>query len=177
MPRQPLILLVLGIALGAAALASYGVMAGRQAAAETAQADLQACLRDAAAIESLRHRPRLAADHERLATEVTGLVEQAARTAGIAPASLQRITPEAAQRLGDSAYLEKPTLLVLDGVTMEQLVRLIHTLVASQEGLHPKSVRLTAPRLAASDNTWAADVVLTYLLYEPVPIRETRKQP
>jgi hypothetical protein len=112
-----------------------------------------------------------------MAAEITGLIEQAAQAAGVGPGSLRRITPEAPQRLGDSAYKEKPTLLALDDVTLEQLVRLVHHLVSSQQGLCPKSIRLSAPRKAAADSAWSAEIVLTYLIYDPVQSRETRKQP
>jgi len=146
---------------------SYGYMADRRAAAIVARADLEDSLRDGARIDAIRNRPALAADRERLVSETTALIERAAGAAGIPPDQLVRITPEPPQRLGDSVYKEKPTQVTLKSVSLQQLVTLTHHLVSPSQGLHAKSLRITSLGTEGAAASWAADLVVTYLIYEP----------
>jgi len=157
---------VLAALLGATAW-SYGTMASQRRAAETARAGLEQCLASAATIEALRQKPTLASDRERLAAETTGLISRAAAAAGIAPAQLVRIVPDPPQKVGQTAYKEKPTLVVVEDARLEQIAKMIHALGSGQESLAAKSIRLSPPRQAACDDLWTADIVLTYLIYEP----------
>jgi predicted Zn-dependent peptidase len=150
-----------------AAAWSYGMLARSRAAATGARADLEECRRLAAEIEGAAKRPALAAEHERVVTEVTGLVEEAAKFAQIPPEKIERITPEAARRVGDSVYTEKPTQVVLQDVTLKQVVELLHRLAASGRGLTPKSLRIVAPRGEDAGDLWTAELVVTYLIYDP----------
>jgi hypothetical protein len=153
--------------LAAGAAWSYGHMASQRQAAEAARADLAQCLASAATIETLRQKPALASDQERVAAETTGLVSRAAAAAGITPAQLARIVPDPPQKIGQTAYKEKPTLVVVEDVRLEQIVKMIHTLGAGTEGLTAKSIRLGPPRQQGCDDLWTAEIVLTYLIYDP----------
>lgn len=162
--------ILLGILAGLLVLTawwSYRYMASRRRIAATAQADLADCLRIAGQIERLRRRPTLAAHRERLASETTGLIEEAARSAGIPADSLSRISPGRPRRVDDTAYQEKPTRVLLRKVTRRQLVVLMHRLLSAGAGLHAKSIRLSAPRHDDSGDRWTVELVLTDLIYDP----------
>ena len=118
-------------------------------------------------IERIAHRPKVAVDGARLAEETTGLIEGAAGAAGIPTAGLKQIVPQSSQRLGDTAYKEKPTLVLLRNVSLGQVTSLVHELIAWTSGLRAKSIRLTAPRPEDTGDRWNSDVVVTYLIYEP----------
>jgi len=178
--RRRILAVCLAAALIAAALQAYGFMADRREAAIKARADMERCGRIAAIIEALRARPAVACEAERLAAETTGLTERAARSAGIAPGSLVRITPAPPRRVGESVYKEKPTQVLLKNVTLRQLVTMVHALGEADAGLQANSIRLTSPgrdddglplTRGVKGGLWTAEVVLTYLIYDPPPRR------
>ncbi len=166
--RTAVLLSVLAALLALATLLSYRVMIRHRAAAMTASNDLAECYKMAPEIESYRKRPAMAADQERIANETTGLIEQAARSSGISTRGLVRITPAPAHRLADTVYKEKPTQILLKGVTLRQLVSTLHRLASSKQSLYPKSLRITAPRVDDIGRLWTAEIVVTYLIYEPL---------
>lgn len=149
-----------------AAWSTSNLLAAR-ATAMVAARNLEDCRRFEEQILRLRTRPALAAEHERLATEIVGPIEKAARQAGIPAERLIRISPEAAQRVGETAYKEKPTRVFLKNVTLQQVTAMAHGLMASEEGLGLKSLRLTVQSRDATTGTWSAELVFAYLIYEP----------
>ncbi|MBE3068812.1 MAG: hypothetical protein IMZ66_01110 [Planctomycetes bacterium] len=171
-PRRMRIYLVAVLALAVAWAAwSLTRLAEARAAAEGAAHDLATCRRLEGDILHLRARPATAADRERQSAEVTAPIEKAAREAGLAGDRLVRISPEPAQRVGETEYLEKPTRVLLKNVTLKQLARMAYVLGTPPTGLDLKSVRLTAPSRDASDGTWSAELVFVYLIYEPRQVR------
>jgi hypothetical protein len=168
MTRRTIILTaILLVLLAVVAHLCYGYWARSEAYAARAAEDLAATKRILASIEKLDDRPELASDHERLAAETTGRIEEAARQAGISPAGLAHINPQSPQRLGDSPYKQKPTQVLLKSVTLEQLVKMTHRLSGDAQSLLPRSLRLTAPRNSDTGPFWNAELVLTYLIYDP----------
>ncbi|MFB3891186.1 MAG: hypothetical protein ACE15C_04090 [Phycisphaerae bacterium] len=171
MKRRKLILMAaLGVTLLLTAVWSYQYMSGRREAAAAAQRDLADGRRMMGQIELASRMPAMAADRERLATETTSLIEQAARTAGIAPGSLRRISPEAPRRVGETVYKEKPTQVQLQAVSLKELVAFALAISGPQAGLNVDSMRLGIPREAGADGRWTAELVLTYLIYDPPQI-------
>jgi len=168
MNRRKATLLLIAAGLLAAVLGwCYGAMARARTTAQHAAADLVECRRMAAAIENRSRQPAKASEHEQLATETTGLIEAATRDADIEPRSLIRISPEPPRRLGDTVYKEKPTQVFLKDITLKQLVGLVHNLLASKNNLEVKALRLAAPRPDDTTDNWTAELVLTYLIYDP----------
>jgi len=167
MRRGAIFTAVLAGLLGLTALWSYQYMASQRAAALAARADLAACRRGAARIAAFRQRPAMAADREQLLSETTSLIEQAAAAAGIPPDKLIRIVPEGPQQLGKTPYKEKPTQITLRGVSLEQLVKFVHPLTGGERGLHAKALRITSHDQGDSAGPWSADLVVSYLIYEP----------
>ena len=172
MNRRMRVYLVVVIGLLAAfAVMSLRHLASARATARAAGRDLADCRRFERQIERLRAQPAMAADRERRSAELSAPIEQAARAAGVPPDRLLRISPEPAQRLGETAYKEKPTRVFLKNVRLRELVAMVHALGAPETGLDLKSLRLTAPSRDATEGTWSAELVLVYLVYEPREVR------
>jgi hypothetical protein len=153
--------------LAIVALWSHDRMATAREAARGARADLDACYQAAAQIAAYRQRPALAAEHEQLLSETTGLIEQAARAATIPAERLVRIAPGGPERLGDSPYKEKPTHVTLKRIGLQQLVQMVHHLSGGERGLHAGSIRIAASDPHNTEGLWDADLVVSYLIYEP----------
>ncbi len=162
-----ILLAILIALLGGATLAAYGHLRIERAAAAAAGEDLAACRRLAHRIEELSGGPRLATEHERLSSETTHLIEKSARSAGLTGGQLVSIRPQPAQRLAETVYKEKPTRVILRRVALESVVRLMHNLVTAEQCLNVKSIQLTAAGTQTSPGRWDADVVVTYLIYDP----------
>ena len=150
---------------------SLSVMLQARAEAQEAARGLADCHRLAARIAALSQLPTLASDRERLGAELSARLEQAAQAAGIPTDRLIRIAPEPAQRVGDSAYKEKPTRVIVKNVGLAPLVAMIHRVTQAEGGWSLGSLRLTAPSRDATENLWTAELIFTYLVYEPLPTR------
>lgn len=168
MTRRRLILLtILGALLALTVAWSYQYMVTQKEAALAARNDLAEGLGILGRIEQISRQPTLATDREKLTTETTTLIETAAQAAQILPASLKRISPEAPRRVGDTVYKEKPTRVMLQSVSLRQLAGLAAAAPLEQAGLNVESIRLTAGREADAADLWDAELVLTYLVYDP----------
>lgn len=159
-------LILIGLLSVAACVAAMH-LAGQRAAACRAGEDLAECRRLADRIRGLSTRPRRASDHEQLSSETSTLIEKAAAAAGVSGGRLVSIHPEPAQRVAESVYKEKPTRIILRGVTVRQSVELMQRLAAGEHALSIKSVNLTAVTPQDDRDVWNADVVVTYLIYDP----------
>ncbi len=168
MTRRSVLLLSLLAALLVISTAwAWGRMVSQRDAAALARRNLWQVRRDAEMIRLHHERPAVALDSERLVSETTRLIEQAALEAGIEPEHLSRINPGPAAALGRSAYLEKPTQVLLLNVTLEQVITFAHHLAGAEGGLTTRSIRLSAPRYETDDTLWTVDLVFTYLIYDP----------
>jgi hypothetical protein len=165
---------LLGVLLALLVLITGWSLAGMlQARTEAVDATrgLKECQRLAARIALLNQLPTLASDRERLGAELNGPLEQAAQAAGIPSDRLIRIVPEPAQRIGDGAYKEKPTRIIVKNVGLKALIAMVHRLMQSEGGWSLSTLRLSAPSRDATENLWMAELVFTYLVYEPLPTR------
>ena len=166
--RRPVILLAILVGLLClTALWSYRYVAEQSRAGLKARRDLSECRRYAAAIERLKERPDVATGHVRLHAETTTAIEDAAKSARLSARSLARITPEPPRRVADTVYREKPTQVLVKNVTLEQLVQMVHGLVGAGHRLHARSIRITAPKAEDTGRQWNAELLLTYLIYDP----------
>ena len=168
MNRNRLLMISVIVAAVAGLSWSYGFMAAKRSYALVAGADVEACGEMVGKIGRLSHRPTLASDSERLADEIHGLVEKAARSAGIGAQGILRITHEQPQRLGNSAYKEKPTLVALRNVSLQQLTDMIYGLSSQDKGLSAKVIRLTTPASQEASDLWNAEVAVSYLIFDPM---------
>ncbi len=136
-------------------------------AALGAEQDFNECQELAAKLQAIGSKPRLAAQHEQVVDELTGALEKAARSAGVMPDSIATISPQPARRLGDTVYKEKPTQVLLRKITLKQLSEMAYSLLSGNTGLHVRSIRLSAPRHDDTGGLWTAELVVTYMLYDP----------
>ncbi len=167
--KSVLLAVLILLALGGAAFWSYDFLDTQHSSALAAQRDLTAIEGFAQRIEAARQRPKLAAEQEQVGTQTTALIEKAATAAGILPDTnnnrFMEIKPQPAQRVGETNFREKPTVLKFKNVTLEQVVRLMHALAAGEPALHAKSLQLSC--MNADDTTnWSAEITLTYLIYD-----------
>lgn len=133
----------------------------------SAEDDIRICRKLATQITELRERPSVAGTRERQTSETATEIERAAAVAKIEVAqSLVSISPELPRRVGDTAYKEAPTQIVLTGITLRQLVAFLSALAMADNGLQARSLRLTAPRDDLGDR-WTVDVTVSYLIYAP----------
>jgi hypothetical protein len=153
--------------LGLCAVWGVRHLADAHAAEAAAARGLADCRRYAERISHLRGRPALAAQQERRSAEISAPIEGAAKEAGIPTDRLLRISPEPARRIGETAYKEKPTRVIIKNVTLRKVVAMAHGLTGGEGELNLKSLRLTAPSPDAVAGTWSAELVFTYLIYEP----------
>ena len=147
---------------------SYDQLRSSREEALCAANDLDACQRYVAQIKSLKDRPSFASGAELLASETTSLIESAAQGASIPANKLLRITPEQPQRVGESPYKEKPTVVLLRDVSLAQVADLAYRLSVAPQPLTAKSLRLTAPQIEDVTDSWSAELVVTYLIFAPV---------
>ncbi len=147
---------------------SYNFMSGKKNAAYNAKLGLQRCEQIADNMKNLQQQPHLAADREHHDTETTSLIEQAANSAGINPAGIVRITPQPPRRITKTSYKEKNTAVVLKQITLEKLVNMMTSLRSKTDDLKLKSITLIAPNPKDTNRDWNVELVLSYLIYDPI---------
>ena len=170
--RSTLTLSILVALPALTAIWAYRYMDSQRDDAITAQVDLNECVLIGRQIEQFGHRPTLATEQEQLSAETIGLIENAAKAAGISAESMARMTPEPPRRLGDTVYKEKPTQVLMRKITLKQLTALTYGLLSAETGLHARSIRVIAPRAEETGDLWTAELVLTYLIYDPPRLEE-----
>jgi hypothetical protein len=150
--------------------AGYSQMMSSRASAASAAHNLEACRRLSGQIASLREQPSLAALEARPPTELARRIEEAASSAQVSTDSILRIDPQAARRVGETAYKEQPTALELRPVNLKQLITLLLALTEGEDGLEVSALRITPPRrepFTGTDEVWHAEVTLTKLIFSP----------
>lgn len=133
--------------------------------------DLADCRRLVDDIQQIRSAPARAAMQSQSTDQLASRIEAAAAAATMPIDRLWRIEPQAARRLGETAYKEQPTLLELHEISLVQLVKFLYALnAASDSQLQVRTLRLLPPRRSSSidaEETWSAEVTLTYLIFSP----------
>jgi len=138
--------------------------------AASAAANYQQCQALAARIHSLRDRPTQATLVARTSGEWAGPIEAAAREAGLAPAQILRIEPQAPRRLADTDYEEQTAVVELEAATIPQVIRFLHAVTSPAQQLGARSLRLATPQRAAtaeSAELWTAEVTLNSFVFAP----------
>ncbi len=146
---------------------SFADMADKKRVAQNAAADLSEVKKLAERIIEVRDQPAIAGSYELELDELTRQIEEAADKAELPGGSLVRIWPEAARRVSDSPYKEKPTQILLRQATLRQITIFLYELSNSESGLTVQSLRIVAPHRDVKDNTWTSEATITYLIYDP----------
>jgi hypothetical protein len=147
---------------------SYSFMANQKRTASNAESNMNKCNQIFTQMKTLQQKPQLASDSKYDPAETTGLVEQAANSAGIRHGSILRITPQPFRRISKTAYKEKSTNVVLKGITLKQFVTMINTLGTNASTLKLKSITLVAPSTKDTGRKWNVEFVLSYLIFDPI---------
>lgn len=164
--RDLLLAIVLVLLTGVGVSWGWRELTGQRDRLARARGDLAESKAAADRIEIFRLRPSLAEENERALDTINSLVETSARQAGVSPGSLKRIAPEPPVRLAETVYKEKPTVVLVKSVTLEELTKFLYRLIGDGE-LHARSLRLTSPSAEDTGERWNAEVTLTYLIYDP----------
>jgi len=121
---------------------------------------------DSAAIRALREAPQLAVERERPNDELLAEVRDAMAAAKVPAESWIGNDPSPAMRIPQSPYKRLSVRLLFEAVDLKRLVAFAHEIVGTDTALTIQSLRLTAP-VNRKDDSWNADLVLSYLLYSP----------
>lgn len=165
--RQHVLVALLLAALAGWAIWGWGQFTDARARARAeaqAAAEVQQL---AAAIESLRQRPSLVGERQLEAPELAQRIEQAMQQAGIPTENLERVTPEAPRRVGESDYQRLRTRVSLRRVRLDELIHCLHALTDEEPALTATALRLTAPRGEQISDRWHVEFELSHLTYQP----------
>ena len=141
-------------------------MAQQRDAAQLAAEDLAACQNLAREIAALRDKPGAAANEAAGTQELGKRIESASAQAGLGPKAIKGIFPQTALRLADSPFMQKPTSLAMQEVSLAQLASFLCYLTEGSD-LSVSDLRLLSPRGDAADNAWDAEATVTYLICAP----------
>jgi hypothetical protein len=134
-----------------------------------AKHDTEICRNLAHRIVALQSKPTIAGSAAPDQDNLTRRIEDAARVAGVSADNLASIEPDPSARIGDTSYVEKPTVVQIRNVNLQQLASMLCRLADDGSGLRIESLRLTVPPEQPDGNLWSAEFTLTYLIYLPLP--------
>ena len=171
--RLTLWLLLITMLLSGVCLWSYQQLILQKRLAQITANDQNKCEKIAQTIQSIQQQ----AQSLQPADDMNSLVQQiqqAASQAAMPMNHVQRIRPSSPRRLGQSPYVEMPTQLSLQDVTMKNAITFLHHLADAQPDMQIQSLRITSPRSQRSPNTpanmpetWQFQVGLASLAYLP----------
>lgn len=167
--RQNLLVGLMLLVLLVAAGWTTRLMLGAKRSAVVAGDNLAECRALAQSIMSLRDKDSVAdagGDAEQREQAIAEQVSAAAAKAGLGGDWLQRIEHKTPRSVGNSPYKRKPSVLYIRGLTLGQLVTLLHELTYDSS-LTAQDIQLRTPPGEATGDLWDADVTLTYLIYDP----------
>jgi len=163
--------LLVGSAILLGALAAIGASWARLEDARSrslaATDKLAECQRLADEIKQLRGGAIATAGEPARELELTRQIAQAVSDAGLPASSLDRIEHDAPRHSATGAYLEKPTRILIRGITLRQFITLLHALDRPADGLRIDRLHLTAPQDATDSKTWTAEAMLLHTVAEP----------
>ena len=137
------------------------------ALAKQAASDLSTCRAIAGRVVSLQSAGGAAVTEaiDQLSMQRRG--EKALVSIGLPTNHLVEVASELPRSVGETAYREMPTNLVLRDVTLRQVVRFLLAMSADNSPLQARALRLSSPRDSGGDTQWTAELTLTYFTYSP----------
>ena len=167
--RQMMLAGLVVVGLSIAAIWHVAWMLEHRGTAQRAANNLADCKLLAEQIVELRTRPAVAADEEMGIQELDDRIEYAkgqARLTNQTRDVIDIVDPQPARRIGNSPYLQKPTMFALRDVSLPQLTAFLYHLTDGS-GLTVRSLRLRVPTGEATADRWDVETTLTYLIYAP----------
>ncbi|QDT08817.1 hypothetical protein [Planctomycetes bacterium K23_9] len=168
--RHPLTLFTVLLVAGTLAVAFfYQGYASAVRADQKAQTDLSRVEELAKNMAAAKARPRLAALEVEPPDRISRRVNEALEAAEISPESLLSIDPQPVSRIGRSDYQNRATQIVLQEVTLKQLVEFTRSLRDEADGMDTRDLSLT-PRTSNSVNEefWDVRLTLTQRIFSPI---------
>ena len=165
-------LVVMLLCMTALCFWSWQQLQTQQHLAKATVNDQLKCQRLASEIQAIRDTAQTQKPEDQINTLVQQ-IQQAADQASMPMSHVQRIRPATQRRMGQSAYLEKPTQLSLSNITLQKTIAFLHHLVSLQPDLQIQSMRLTEARKNPTSNLWQVEVGLATVVYAPV-VRKPR---
>ncbi|MFG0250497.1 MAG: hypothetical protein ACF8OB_16550 [Phycisphaeraceae bacterium JB051] len=171
--RLTLWLMLITMMLGGACFWAYQKLETQKRLATVEAKNQDKCQQIAQAIDEIRQKAQTMEPADEMSSLVQH-IQSAASQAGMPMQHVQRIRPSSARRIGQSPYVQKPTQLSLQDVTLKNAVSFLHQLSSTQADMQIKSLRMTAPRLqqgvianATTSETWNMEVGLASIAYVP----------
>lgn len=169
-PLGRAILWVAGLAVPAAVLLfSAQYLANQKSAALSAERALEECKSLAGEIRSARSTASPAASEPARQVAFTRQAADAAAAAGIPASAIERIEHEPARRSDSGQFLEKPSRVSLQSVTLRQAMTFVTGIARPEAAIRVSRLRLLAPRDAANSNTWNAEMTFVTLWPDAPP--------
>jgi hypothetical protein len=164
--RTSLLLSLLILAAGLAAVAAYLRMDKLRDDAETARANLAAARASMAQIRQWKSSPGRATAATMDASQLSARLRDAATAAGL-PDAPGSEPDNNLRRIGDSDYSEMSVYLRFEPLTLKQLTTFLVTLARIDPSSRAKSIELSPPQTGSAADLWTADVTVGYLTYAP----------
>jgi hypothetical protein len=169
--RQAILVGVMLAMLSVGAVWNLNWMLEQRQDARRAAGDLVACEVLAEQMGQLRSKPAVASAKDMGVRELGSKIDAASARARLGRTALRGVDPRSARPVGDTPYLQKPTTLDLQQVTLPQLTSFLYHLT-NEPGLVVRDLRLRSPRRRAEGKDWNAEATLTYLIYSPERAKE-----
>jgi hypothetical protein len=159
---------LVGLILTGCAFASFSVMRSRADRFDRAATSVVRCQELIEKIQRLKIAPKLAALEADSSTGLSERIEAARDSVGIPQSSLIRIEHQPAVRLGRSQYRITPTRVELKDVTLQDLVRMAHSLADETNGLTVRDLAFSrGNRRDLPVERWEGEFTLTQLVFSP----------
>lgn len=176
--RRSIIFGTLLLVLVCAAAWSYARYASARSLAERELDNARAAAALGDQIRQMQRQHTLRSGQELGDTQMTLLVQEAADAAGVDfDGVVQSIRHDDPRRVNGTPYQQKSSELRLRGITLEQLVRMLHHLETANPGLRATRMNLTDPS-EGGPTVWNVEpLVLSYLIYAPPEGRRAAANP
>ncbi len=167
--RRVIILWSAVIVLGAISAVGWSALTLVDAKEYAARAgdDLADAQKLAGDIRSLRNHPSLAVSQESPTADFSRALDAAMKASDTEANDLVRVTSEAPRRVKDTDYQERPTRLMLQNLSLEQVVQFLTAVISGRPALSVDGIHLTAPHDSPDADAWAAEFTISYLVYSP----------
>ncbi|MDB5325533.1 MAG: hypothetical protein JWM57_1102 [Phycisphaerales bacterium] len=142
-----------------------------KAGARQSASDLNSCQVIERRIESLNTVSRSTASGTLDQATLQWRAESALQSIGVSPSHLMQVAPEQPRTIGETAYREVSTNLILRDMTLRQTVGLLLAMANDSSPLQTRVLRLSSPHgsaeVVSGDVAWTVEATVVYFIYQP----------
>ncbi len=148
----------------------YTVLSGSKENAQEALRDLKSCHGYVATIKNLKAKDSLIVTNSLPKSTLSSHITNKVKSLGLKRDVFNAIYMNSQDnRVGDSNYVEYSHRLVINEVTLEQLIQILHDTKQKNPGLWVEELSLTANVTAQNSlELWNSTIKLNYLVYKPI---------